>query len=209
MVRRGETISIKTPSGTVKRATLVDRDDPAPPATCSVISTIAKNFKAVGQQMAITNVQSCGSGGGSETPCSFAAGQEKTFESAVSSESSFTLTTEEGISESIEADATFLGAGVKSTTELSFSMSQAWTTTTGTEVTDGKASSTENTLQQEPGTTAFLSFVPLYRCWSGRVHCSAANGNWVEGDQSFCVPGGPDGGKGYYGIVYTATGGIS
>jgi hypothetical protein len=84
-------------------------------------------------------------------------------------------------------------------------MSEAWTKTTGKQVTNGKASSTQNTLQQEPGTTAFLSFVPIYQCWSGKVRCESDDNDSFEGEQSFCIPGG-DGGLGYYSIVYTALG---
>ncbi|KAF2733992.1 hypothetical protein EJ04DRAFT_604113 [Polyplosphaeria fusca] len=202
MVRRDATIDIKSPSGTIKTAAVVGRDDPAPPSTCSVVSTSNADFKAVGRQIAITKVQQCGTGGSQEVPCTFAAGQEKTIETALSTEESYTLETGGGIEQSIGVDATFLGAGVTSTTTLSFSMSEAWTTTTGKEVTDGKASSTMNTLQQEPGTTAFLSYVPMYRCWEGRIRCTADNGNWHEGDQSYCVP--ED--AGWYSIVYTALG---
>ena len=165
-----------SPVGNPKKSLFTSRD-PAPPVACKVMETISENIKTIGQQFAMTKPAPCGSGGSSGSPCTFTVGIEKSFQTALSSESSFSLTTSEAIEESIEADAAFLRTGVKSTTNPPFSMSQEWTTTTGKEVTNGIANTKDTTLVQEPGTTAFLSFVPFYRCWYGEVKFTTDNGN--------------------------------
>jgi hypothetical protein len=101
--------------------------------------------------------------------------------------SSWTVTG--GVSVGVSAGISFITEG-KVDTSLMASLAKAWSEDTGTTVTTVWSNSTQQSLVQQVGTFAMLTFTPWYVCWKGNAECGKDEGGndiKIEG-MEFCQP---------------------
>ncbi|CAJ2512667.1 Uu.00g007860.m01.CDS01 [Anthostomella pinea] len=178
---------------------LVKRDDVP---ECTISGDPGSPYYTSGIQRSVTQPETCDTGPGT---CSHSVSVSTEASTALSKSSSSSWTVTGGGSVSVDAGVDFI-VDTKVTTTLSFSVAKAWSNETGTTLTTGTTNGTTQTLVQQVGTTAFLSFTPQYECWQSDATCGQdADGNdiVVQG-VDFCQPltGGDGKLSGTYSVVY-------
>ena len=85
---------------------------------------------------------------------------------------------------------------------MQLTMAKAVSQSTGTAITNSTTVTVTNTLGQQEGTTAFVTFTPRYICWYSRISCGGDEDVYMD----YCVPQLSSDGKilrGDYTVVYT------
>lgn len=175
---------------------------PAGPS-CTIVGEVQNIGITTGQQRIVTDPQSCDTGPGT---CTHTVAVTFEASTALSHSQSSSWTVTGGTSVGVSAGINFLAQGTVETT-LTASVGHAWGQETGTTITTGWSNSTSQTIVQQVGTHAMLTFTPYYTCWKGDASCGLdAAGNEIKiTDMEFCQPSlKQDGGDiiGTYGVVY-------
>jgi hypothetical protein len=107
----------------------------------------------------------------------------------------------------VSAGITFIADG-KVEGSFTTSLAKGWAEDTGTTVTTGWSNTTQQSVVQQVGTMATLTFTPWYVCWKGDAECGKdekGNEIKIEG-MEFCQPSlrgeGSNEVLGKYSIVY-------
>ncbi|KAL7628453.1 hypothetical protein AAE478_002656 [Parahypoxylon ruwenzoriense] len=168
---------------------------------CKVERRTTNYVRHAGVQHAVTRPQSCAA-----ASCLHSVTESTTASTAISHTESVTWTTAAGFDVSFEAGVNFIGFS-KVSVGITAEIARSWMTSTGTTVTTGNISAAQESGRQVPGTTAFYSFTPWYRCWKGNVNCGQKDDGKdmiIEG-VNFCQPEMMDAGyvTGLLSMVYT------
>lgn len=171
--------------------------------SCTIVGEVQNIGITTGQQRIVTDPQSCDTGPGT---CTHTVAVTFEASTALSHSQSSSWTVTGGTSVGVSAGINFLAQGTVETT-LTASVGHAWGQETGTTITTGWSNSTSQTIVQQVGTHAMLTFTPYYTCWKGDASCGLdAAGNEIKiTDMEFCQPSlKQDGGDiiGTYGVVY-------
>jgi hypothetical protein len=176
--------------------------EPAAPA-CTIVGEPKKIGVTTGQQRIVTDPQSCDTGPGT---CAHTVSVSFQASTALSHSKSSSWTATGGVAVGVNVGISFI-ADAKVDTTLSTSLAKAWGEDTGTTVTTGWSNSTSQTIVQQVGTHAMLTFTPYYVCWRGDASCGEdQDGNEIKVEgMDFCQPSMKGTGNevmGFYSVVY-------
>ena len=149
-----------------------------------------------GKQSLVANPNVCSGG-----PCSFAISHGVTVSTTFSTSEDTTITNSVGGSLSITAGEDFIVED-EVTVTAQYTFAKAVSKSTGTAITNGTTVTVTNTLGQQEGTTAFVTFTPTYLCWYPEISCGGDQDTYMD----YCVPQFESDGKtlqGDYTVVYT------
>ncbi|KAF1999092.1 hypothetical protein P154DRAFT_601883 [Amniculicola lignicola CBS 123094] len=183
---------------------------PPPPAPepvvpgCKLVDGWSKTGVTTGAQRIVTDPQNCDTGPG---VCQHTVSVSSQASTSLSSGKSSTWTLTGGLTVGLSAQVDIIIAEGTVKGDLSASLAKAWGEDTGTSLTTGWSNSTSQTIVQQVGTKAMLTFTPFFICWKGSATC----GNDKDGkeirvdDMDFCQPSTKNSGNelvGTYSVVY-------
>lgn len=134
-------------------------------------------------------------------PCSFSVTHGLTVSTSFSTSQDQTITNTVGGSIAIKTGVDFI-AEADVTVTAEYSWAQSISKSTSTSITNATTITVTNTLGQQPGTYAFVTFTPTYLCWMAKVDCGGGSSSTMY----FCQPQMGSDGKlleGDYSVVYT------
>ena len=141
---------------------------------------------SAGQQTVLANAQSCAEG---TSTCFLQVAHGVTVSSTFTSTQATTITITFGGSVAVQAGFNLIGTGSVTTT-ATYQFAIATSHSTSTAITNSKAFTITNTVQQQPGTNAYFTFTPTFNCWGVTVDCGTPDKGYFE----FCNPAlAPDG----------------
>ena len=152
---------------------------------------------AAGKQTLVANPNFCSGPSGS-----FAISHGVTVSTTISTSQDTRITNSVGGSLSIQAGVNFLFVQSSVTATAEYSIAKAVSKSTGTAITNGTTATVTNTLGQQEGTTAFVTFTPTYHCWYPKISCGGDQDTYVD----YCEPQFESDGQtpqGDYTVVYT------
>lgn len=151
---------------------------------CKIIGPARERFNTRGAQRVASQLQTCDTG-----YCTHQFSVTVTASTALTHSRSFSWTATDGTTVGVVAGVDFIGEG-KVTTDFSMSLAQAWMEDTGSTITTSLSNTTQQTITQQTGTRAFLSFIPEYACWKGDADCGKdKDGEEIEvREMAFCQP---------------------
>lgn len=159
-------------------------------------TVVGSPFPQAGQQTMVANPQHC-----DFSPCTFAISHGLTVSTSFGTSQDQTVTNTVGGSIAVKTGVNFIvEADVTATVE--YSWATAASKGTSTDITNGTTVTVTNTLGQQPGTYAFVTFTPTYLCWMTKVNCGGEDSQAMN----FCQPQMGGDGKllqGDYTVVYT------
>ena len=161
---------------------------------CTV--TLNEPVPEAGKQSLVANPNICSSG-----TCSFAISHGVTVSTTFSTSEETTITNSFGESYSLQAGVDFI-VDTEMTVSLAYTFAKAVSKSTGTAITNSTTVTVTNTLGQQEGTTAFVTFTPTYLCWDPKISCGGDKDAYMD----YCVPQFESDGKtlqGDYTVVYT------
>jgi hypothetical protein len=187
------------------RALQALKRDNTPPNSCSGKWTMAKDFEITtgGPQTSVTQPNVCTG----HQDCSHQVSFSITTSTAVTSGQTTTNTVSGGVSVSYSAGIDFI---VSDKAEATFhaEVAHSWATEKSSTVGTSTQNGVTETITQAAGTTAFLSFTPIFRCTIADWTCSDDKGSYTLTQWAVCTPAWSPDGKtmsGEYAMVYMSS----
>ncbi|KAH8427166.1 uncharacterized protein LDX57_004881 [Aspergillus melleus] len=162
---------------------------------CKAVDTWGPSIEA-GKQTIIGSTQYCGS----NDACSFPISGSISSGTTLSSSSSQTITNGMDVSVGVSVGSDFIVKSEVSTT-MGYNFAESIATENGVSVDESKTFTVGNTLTQKPGTRAFLTFTPTYKCFEASLDCGGPTSEplWLCNPETT----GEDSIQGDYMVVYT------